>query len=75
MSINRDPDGEMMRFECDECGEFLNQDFDQTSFQVMLDYAKGLGWKVLKQDHSYTHWCPDCGPSNLATQKKLFGLR
>ena len=75
MTINRDPDGETMRFECDECGDMLDQDFPQAHFQAMLDHAKGLGWTAYKQDHAYRHWCPDCKPSNLGVQKKLFGLR
>lgn len=75
MTIDRDPDGEMMRFQCDECGEFLDQDFDQASFQGMLDHAKDKGWKVFKKDHEFTHWCLNCKPSNLEMQKALFNLR
>lgn len=74
MTVNRDTDGGTdMRLQCDDCGDFLDKDFDDSQFVPMIAHAKSEGWTIRKTDHFYEHWCPDCKPTGLAAQKALFG--
>lgn len=73
--IYRDHKIGIQMLECDECGEFQDEDFYDDHFQRMIDSAKSAGWSISRDGSGvWRHLCPDCKPSGLAAQRALLGL-
>ncbi|MCC6798287.1 MAG: hypothetical protein IT366_24450 [Candidatus Hydrogenedentes bacterium] len=44
--------------ECDTCGRI--EDYDTDDFDEVLDTIKSIGWRIIKDDDEYKHYCEDC---------------
>lgn len=61
MSIERDRDSEVIRFNCDRrgCRKNFETDLDQ-SFDASWSEAKDRGWTTRKLGNNWFHRCPEC---------------
>ena len=75
MIVRDDDGGTEVRLQCDECGDLLDRDFDDSQFNQMVAYAKEKGWAITVHRGRWEHHCPDCKPSGLAAQQRLFGKK
>lgn len=75
--IERDESVGGMTLRCDECGDFLESDFNLDDFQGMIEFAKQAKWSIRPDgEGGWDHKCPDCAGSNLSRlerAKRLLG--
>lgn len=58
MSIERD--GDQIEIACDDCPAGLGKTYERDEFDVMVEDAKALGWRISRVDGRWRHRCPKC---------------
>ncbi len=61
--IQHDRKLSLMTLVCDDCGDELGDEFDNDDFSEMLASAKKEGWRVVREEREWKHYCPDCDPN------------
>lgn len=70
--IDREARDGTMTLVCDECGDPADKSYEEGEFTQMIEQAKADGWSITQVKGRWEHRCPDCKPSGLAAQKRLF---
>jgi hypothetical protein len=77
MSIDRDYDFNTLTVNCDGAGCFDTLDFDDVNvdWDEVLAELRAKGWRSIKVNGEWFHYCPVCERKRLALEKaqqKLF---
>jgi thiol-disulfide isomerase/thioredoxin len=77
VSIDRDYEFKTLTVNCDgnRCFETLEFDDVEIDWESVLDVMRVQGWRIVKENGDWSHYCPTCERKRQAlikAQQKLF---